>query len=211
MAMKVLAITGNPKGSGSLATLTEEAARGATDAGAEVELIRLAEKDIGYCRFCLRCLEDTGSDIAACVQQDDMAEILRKVKEADGFILSCPMSSGHMNALMKTFEERCAFTLCTATRKFLWVTGIPESRIREKQRYAVIINTTGVIPNLLRPFFSASTREMASMARQNLHAAVLDSQYAGRLGFRKLSGREKRKAYRLGKSLAAAIVSGRIS
>ena len=206
--MKVLAITGNPKSSGALATLTEEAARGAVEAGADVEFIRLAEKDIGCCRFCLACLEDSTSDIAACVQKDDMGEILRKIKEADGFILSCPMSSGHMNALMKMFEERCAFTLCTATRKVLWVTGIPESRITEKQRYAVTITTTGVIPNVLRFFFRASTREMASMARQNLNAAVLGSQYAGRLGYRKLSRLEKRKAYRLGKSLAAAAAGG---
>jgi multimeric flavodoxin WrbA len=209
--MKVLAITGNPKGSGALATLTAEAARGAGEAGAEVETIRLAEKDIGYCRFCLTCLEDTVSDIAACVQKDDMAEILRKVKEADGFILSCPMSSGHMNARMKTFEERCVMTLCTPTRKVLWVTGIPESRITEKQRYAVTINTTGVIPNLLRPFFHAATREMASMARGIFNAEVLGNQYTGRLIYHKLSRRNKREAYRLGKSLAAAIADGRVT
>jgi multimeric flavodoxin WrbA len=51
--MKVLVITGNPKKSGALATLTEEAARGAGEDGAEVEWIRLREKDIGFCRFCL--------------------------------------------------------------------------------------------------------------------------------------------------------------
>jgi len=206
--MKVLAITGNPKSSGALATLTGEAARGAAEAGAEVEMIRLADKDIGCCRFCLTCLKDSSSDIAACVQKDDMAEILRKIKDADGFILSCPMSSGHMNAIMKIFEERCVMTLCAPTRKILWVTGIPESRITEKQRHAITITTTGVIPNMLRPFFHASTREMASMARGIFNAELLGHQYAGRLIFRKLSRRESKKAYRLGKSLAAAAAGG---
>jgi multimeric flavodoxin WrbA len=209
--MKVLTITGNPKGSGALATLTEEAARGAAEAGAEVEIIRLAEKNIAYCRFCLTCLEDSEADIAACVQKDDMAEILRKIKNADGFILSCPMSSGHMNACMKTFEERCVMTLCTPTRKIMWVSGIPESRIRDKQRYAVTITTTGVIPNLLRPFFQASTREMASMAKGIFNAEVVGNLYAGRLIYRKLSRREKKKAYKLGRSLAAAVAGSRLT
>ena len=41
--MKVLLITSNPKRKGALATLTAEAARGAEEAGAEVEVRRLAE------------------------------------------------------------------------------------------------------------------------------------------------------------------------
>jgi len=200
--MKILAITGNPKSSGALATLSEEAARGATEAGAEVETIRLADKDIGCCRFCLTCLGDSAADIAACVQKDDMAEILHRIKEADGFILSCPMSAGHMNSYMKIFEERCVMTLCTPTRKILWVTGIPESRIADKRRRAVTITTTGVIPNVLRPFFHGSTREMASIAKDIFNAEIVGNLYAGRLMFRKLSRREKKKAYKLGRSLA---------
>jgi len=199
--VKVLAITGNPKSSGALATLNEEAVRGAVEAGAEVETIRLAEMDIGICRFCLTCLEDSGADIATCVQKDDMAEILRRIKGADGFILSCPMSAGHMNAYMKIFEERCVMTLCTPTRKILWVSGIPESRIADKRRSAVTITTTGVIPNILRPFFHGSTREMASIARDIFNAEIVGNLYAGRLLFRKLSRREKKKAYKLGGAL----------
>lgn len=49
--MRVLVITSNPKTKGALASLTEEAVRGATEAGAEVEQIRLADCDIGYCKF----------------------------------------------------------------------------------------------------------------------------------------------------------------
>ncbi|MBN2025334.1 MAG: flavodoxin family protein [Actinobacteria bacterium] len=202
--MKILAISGNPKSEGALATLHDEATRGAAEAGAEVETIRLAEKDIGCCRFCLNCLEDTASDIAACVQKDDMAEILHKIKEADGFILSCPMSSGHINAHMKIFEERCVMTLCTPTKKILWVSGIPESRIGDKKRHAVTITTTGAIPNVLRPVFHGSTREMASMARDIFNAETVGNLYAGRLWFRKLSRREKKKAYKLGRSLVQA-------
>ncbi len=80
--MKVLAITGNPKKKGALATLVEEAARGAAAGGAEVEEIRIADRDIGYCRFCMTCREDHGPGIASCAQKDDMGEILEKIKDA---------------------------------------------------------------------------------------------------------------------------------
>ena len=206
--MRILAITGNPKSSGALATLTEEAARGASEQGAEVELLRLAEMDINCCRFCLTCMEDMDSQIAECVQKDDMQEILRKIVDADGFILSCPMSGGRESAYMKIFEERCVMTLCRPTKRILHVKGIPESRIADKQRNAVTITTAGVLPNHMRIFFNGSTKEMSSIAREIFNAEMVGSLFAGRLFYRGLSRRDKRKAYRLGKDLAKSIRAG---
>ena len=206
--MKVLVITGNPRKEGSLATLTEEAARGASEGGAEVEIIRLADSDIACCRFCLKCFNDTGPDIATCAQKDDMAEILPKIVEADGFILSCPMSSGHQNAYMKILEERCILTLCRPTGRVLWVTGVPESRIADRKRYAVTITTAGVVPNSWRFIFNGPARAMASMAKSIFNAGIVGRLFAGRLVYRRLSKRERRRAYRLGGRLAAAIGAG---
>lgn len=206
--MRVLAITGNPKSSGALATLTEEAVRGAAEAGAEVEFIRLAERDINCCRFCLTCVEDMDSQIAECVQKDDMGEILRKIVDADGYIMACPMSGGRENAYMKIFEERCVMTLCRPTKRIMHVKGIPESRIADKQRYAVTITTAGVLPNHMRIFFNGPTKEMSSIAGEIFHAEMVGSLFAGRLFYRGLSRREKKKTYRLGKTLAESIRAG---
>ena len=206
--MKVMIITGNPKSSGALAALTEEAARGAAEAGAEVEFIRLAEKDINCCRFCLTCVEDTDPQIGECVQKDDMGEILRKIVDADGYIMACPMSGGRENAYMKIFEERCVMALCRPTKRIMHVTGIPESRIADKQRYAVTITTAGVIPNHMRVFFNGSIKEMSSIAGEIFNAEMVGSLFAGRLFYRGLSKREKRKAYKLGKNLAQSIRAG---
>ena len=109
--MKVLVITGNPKKKGALATLTDEAGMGARARGAEVEEVRLADLDIGYCRFCMKCWEDKTSVLGECALRDDMAGVIEKVREADGLILACPTSGGHPNALMKTFIERRRETL----------------------------------------------------------------------------------------------------
>jgi putative NADPH-quinone reductase len=206
--MKVLAITGNPRKSGALATLHEEAARGAADGGAEVEMVRLADLDIRPCRFCMHCHGDLSPRIASCVQPDDMRELLEKIDAADGFILSCPASSGHANALMKTFDERCVWTLGRPTGRVLWVKGVPESRIADKPRFAATLTTAGTVPAWSRAFCDGQTREMAALARGIFGARITGRLYVGRLNLRKLNRRDQRRAYRLGRTLAAAARDG---
>lgn len=200
--MKVLVITGNPKKSGALADITAEAVRGAADGGAEVEEIRLADKEIGYCRFCLKCHDDVDSTIAACALEDDMADILERIREADGFILACPASGGHPNALMKTFMERTCWTLGRPTRRILLVKGCPECRIADRKRRAVILTTAGVVPTWMRVFCNGMTREMASHARGLFNAEIVGRVYAGLIIKRGLTEGDKVKAYAAGKALA---------
>jgi multimeric flavodoxin WrbA len=76
--------------------------------GAEVEELRLADLDVRYCRFCMTCYTDTEAPIGTCPQDDDMRWILPALREADGYILGTQVSSGHADAIMKTFIERCA-------------------------------------------------------------------------------------------------------
>jgi multimeric flavodoxin WrbA len=207
--MKILAITGNPRKSGALAALTEETVKGSAKAGANVQIIRLAEGNIGCCRFCLQCYKDFDARIGKCAQEDDMDGILKQIDEADGFILSCPMSSGHENAIMKVFEERCTYTLGRPARRILWVKGIPESRIKDKKRYAVVITTAGSVPTWSRVLCNGSTREMSALARDIFNAEVVGKLYAGGLRFRELMENEKEKAVDLGRVLTERIKAGR--
>ena len=203
--MKVLAITGNPKKKGALATLVEEATRGAAAGGAEVEEIRIADRDIGYCKFCMTCREDHGPGIASCAQKDDMGEILEKIKDANAFILSCPMSSGHANAYMKTFIERCTWTLWRPAKNLLRLIGVQKPVLSDRQRYAVVITTTGNIPAWARILLNGSTREMSSLARIQFNAKVVGKLYAGTLFFHGLREKEKKKANDMGRALVEAV------
>jgi multimeric flavodoxin WrbA len=203
--MKVLVITGNPKKSGALATLTEEAARGAGEDGAEVEWIRLREKDIGFCRFCLKCQEDRGSPIAPCVQDDDMTAILQKIKEADGFIMASPLSSAHANAIMKMFIERSTWPLWRVREGILGRISMPEARLADKQRYTVTVTTAGAIPAWLGFIFNGAAREMGSFAKWNFHSKIVGRLFVGLLYLHGLSDRRKSKAYKLGAALSDAI------
>lgn len=203
--MKVLAITGNPKGKGALETLTEEVMRGAVQAGAEVELIRLADRDIGYCRFCMKYREDPEAPIAPCSQKDDTDDILEKIREADGLIMACPVSSAHANAIMKTFIERTCWRLWRPPKNALKYIGWQESRIKDRQRYLVTITTAGGIPTFLRFFINGSTREMSSLARHNMNAKVSGRLYSGPLFHRGLRDGEKGLAFELGHTLVEAV------
>lgn len=201
--MKVLAFDGHPRKGSALAALLEEAVRGAADGGAEVEVVRLADLDIKHCRFCMKCHADLTSRVAPCVQRDDMQALYEKIDAADGFILACPASSGHANAVMKTFEERCVWTLGRATGRVLWVRGVPESRIADKPRFAATLTTAGTVPAWSRLFCDGQTREMAALAKGIFGASITGRLYVGRLALRKLSRWDRRKAYRLGRALAA--------
>ena len=203
--MKVLVITGNPKQSGALSALTEEAARGAAENGAEVEWIRLMDRDIGFCRFCLKCQEDRESPIAPCVQDDDMTEILLKIKEADGFIMASPLSSAHANAVMKMFIERSTWPLWRVREGILGKVSFPEARLDDKQRYTVTVTTAGAIPAMLGFIFNGAAREMGSFAKWNFNSKIVGRLFVGLLYLHSLSDRHKSKAYELGTALSDAI------
>jgi multimeric flavodoxin WrbA len=108
LSMKIVAINASPKRGGALSTLIAETVRTAREQGAEVDELRLADLDVRYCRFCMTCYTDTEPPIGTCPQDDDMRWILPALREADGYILGTQVSSGHADAIMKTFIERCA-------------------------------------------------------------------------------------------------------
>jgi len=201
--MKVLLITANPKRKGALATLTSEATRGLTDSGIEVEEIRLADCDIGYCNFCFKCVRDPESAIGPCSQNDDMRWILEKAKAADGFVMATQLSSGHANARFKTFVERATYT-AGRDSTVLFVKGFPRSRFTDKRRYAITLATAGGMPSWLRVFCNTATKQMVELSHLAFNARVVGKLYAGmiRSGMRK---RDPLRAYQLGQKLASQL------
>ena len=98
---KVLILSGSPRKNGNSDILCDEFARGAIEAGHEVEKIRVAEKKIGYCRGCYAC-RDTG----VCAIKDDMAEVLQKMIDADVLVLASPVYFYSIDAQLKALIDR---------------------------------------------------------------------------------------------------------
>ena len=101
MSKKVLILSGSPRKGGNSDILCDEFARGAMEAGHEVEKIRVAEKKIGYCRACYAC-RGTG----VCAIKDDMTEVLQKMIDADVLVLASPVYFYSIDAQMKAVIDR---------------------------------------------------------------------------------------------------------
>ena len=97
----ILILSGSPRKNGNSDILCDEFARGAAEAGHQVEKLRVAEKNIGYCRACYAC---RGTGI--CAIKDDMAEILQKMIDADVLVLASPVYFYSIDAQLKTLIDR---------------------------------------------------------------------------------------------------------
>lgn len=97
----ILILSGSPRKNGNSDILCDEFMKGAVEVGNKVEKIRVAEKNIGYCRACYACRE-TG----VCAIKDDMAEILQKMIDADVLVLASPVYFYSIDAQLKALIDR---------------------------------------------------------------------------------------------------------
>jgi multimeric flavodoxin WrbA len=67
-------------------------------------MIRLREKEVGFCRSCFKCI----SKRTCLGNEDDMPlEILPKMLESDLILFASPSYYGTVTGLMKNFMDRC--------------------------------------------------------------------------------------------------------
>ncbi|MGN1019769.1 MAG: flavodoxin family protein [Aristaeellaceae bacterium] len=102
MGKKVLILSGSPRKGGNSDLLCDEFARGAAESGHDVEKIRVATKKIAPCSGCCFCREHRGQ----CVHQDDMAELLQKMIDADVLVLATPVYFYAVAAQLKAVIDR---------------------------------------------------------------------------------------------------------
>ena len=102
MAKKILIVSTSLRTGSNSELLAREAERGARDAGNDVELVSLKDKDIRFCKGCLAC-QKTGK----CVIKDDAAEIVGKVQNADVLVFVTPIYYYELSGQLKTLLDRC--------------------------------------------------------------------------------------------------------
>jgi len=107
MAKKVLILSGSPRKGGNSDLLCGEFMRGATEAGHDVEKIRVQEKKVAYCTACYAC-QNTG----ICAIKDDMTDIMQKMIDCDVMVLASPVYFYSIDAQLKTVIDRsvCRWT-----------------------------------------------------------------------------------------------------
>lgn len=101
MHKNILIISTSPRKGGNSQTLAEEFARGANEAGNQVELVSLSDKTIGFCKGCLACQKTK-----QCVIHDDADIITQKMVDADVIVFATPIYFYEMCGQMKTLLDR---------------------------------------------------------------------------------------------------------
>ncbi len=98
---KVLIIAGSPRKGGNSDLLAAQFAKGASDAGHEVETVYLRDMKLNYCAGCLSCLKS-----GKCFQKDGANDLLPKMLAADVVCFACPVYYYSVSGQMKVFLDR---------------------------------------------------------------------------------------------------------
>ena len=112
MSKKVLIISTSLRKNSNSDMLANAFLQGAENSGNLVEIIRLADKKIGFCKGCLACQKTQ-----KCVIRDDANAIAEKMRTADVIVFATPIYYYEMSGQMKTLLDR-ANPLFTADYSF---------------------------------------------------------------------------------------------
>ena len=109
---KIVAINCSPRTTWNTATLVREAAKGAQEQGAEVEVFDLyrLEKFTG-CVSCFGC--KLPENLGKCICKDGLTPALEAIRTADGLIIGSPNYLGDMTAGFRALYERLIFQALT--------------------------------------------------------------------------------------------------
>jgi multimeric flavodoxin WrbA len=102
-AMKVVSLLGSPRTKGNSATIANRFTETAAKLGAETRTYELNRLTYRGCQGCYACKKDSEQ----CVLQDDLAEVLAAVQEADVVVLASGVYFGNITAQLKAFIDRC--------------------------------------------------------------------------------------------------------
>jgi multimeric flavodoxin WrbA len=102
--MDIVVVLGSPRKGGNSEILAEQVARGAREAGADVEVFRLNDMKISSCQACGACQMNFEEN---CVIDDDMKDLYPKLRRADVLVLAGPVYWFTVSAQTKLFMDRC--------------------------------------------------------------------------------------------------------
>jgi multimeric flavodoxin WrbA len=104
--MKIIGILGSTRKGGNTEILLDMALEEAQKNGGSTSKITLRDMAIAPCDGCMGC-----SQTGECIIQDDMQEVYKEIREADGIIWATPVYFWSMSGLTKIALER-TYALC---------------------------------------------------------------------------------------------------
>lgn len=105
--MKVIAINGSPKEEGNTFHALQLVCNELEKQGVTTEIIHIGNKNIRGCIACGGCAKNLNEK---CVIDDEVNEIIQKMKTADGIIIGSPTYYASIAGTMKCFLDRAFYT-----------------------------------------------------------------------------------------------------
>ncbi len=122
--MNVLILNSSPRKGGNSDVLCQQFAKGAEEAGHQVEKIDLREKKLSPCLACYACMKEH-----VCAIRDDMAGIFTQMQQADVIVLSSPVYFYSLSAQLKMLIDRCLVDYKSlAGKKFYFIVTAADPR-----------------------------------------------------------------------------------
>ena len=197
---KILAINGSYRDGGitdqSIATVIEFLEAFDVD----VEQVLLREYPIEFCRNCRQCMQQPGDAPGQCVHNDAMTELVRKIEEADAYILAAPTNFSAVTALFKRFAERLA-----VYGYWPWGKAAPVFRKAKSLQKPAIIISSCAAPGLMGRL-TYSTNKSLKIAAETIGAKVVGSIITGLISQEPTPGLPERARRRL-KALAPRLAA----
>jgi len=119
---KVILLSGSPNKNGNTVQVMMECEKIIKENGLEAEIISLAGKKIAACIACRKCAE-----LKKCALNDDLNEIMEKVRAAEGFIIGTPVYFGTARGDLMNVIQRIGMVSYCTDRFLSWKVGGPIS------------------------------------------------------------------------------------
>jgi NAD(P)H-dependent FMN reductase len=210
MPKKIVVVNAGPRKGWNTDTLLKEAARGAEDAGAEVQFFDLyrLEKFTG-CISCFGCKKEKFK--GHCICRDGLTPVLDAIREADGVIIGSPNYLGDMTAMFRALYERLIFQNLTYNKEtpccndhpvpvlLVMTSNAPEMMYRD-----VMNNYKGTLDRFVGPtkvFRSGNTLQLKDYSKTDWEWSLFDP-IAKQKRHETVFPKECEKMYALGSEMA---------
>lgn len=135
--MKAIFVNGSPRKNWNTHMLLQEAMRGAVDAGAEAEIIHLADYPVTGCKSCFACKLKNSTCGGICAIRDELRPVYEKIMDADVLVLGSPVYFGNLTAISLAFIERLVFPVHQYKKP---VNGVHQRTLPKQKKVGLIVD-----------------------------------------------------------------------
>ena len=111
--VKAMFVNGSPRKQWNTAKMLESAMQGATEAGAECEMVHLYDINFHGCKSCFACKLKNSKTNGVCAIRDDLRPVLERARQCDVLVLGSPVYLSYPTGDLRSFMERLAFPVGT--------------------------------------------------------------------------------------------------